>query len=170
VHVDYGVRSDGYCADLQRMWWISERGEGPPEQVLHAFNSVAEAIVRAADALKPDALGWEIDQIARDYLTSQGYDEYEHALGHQVGRSSHDGGGATLAPRWERYNETPYQRVEAGHVFTLEPSIILPEHGIVALEEMVLVTASGCEFLRRRSASCPSCSSGSSGASRVLQQ
>lgn len=147
VHVDYGVRADGYCADLQRMWWVSERGEGPPEIVLHAFQAVAEAIVRAADALKPEAQGWEIDQVARDYLTSQGYDEYEHALGHQVGRAAHDGGGATLAPRWERYNETPYQRVEVGHVFTLEPSIVLPEHGIVALEEMILVTANGCEFL-----------------------
>jgi Xaa-Pro aminopeptidase len=147
VHVDYGVRADGYCSDLQRMWWVSERGEGPPEPVLHAFQAVADAIVRASDALKPDVPGWEIDQVARDYLTSQGYDEYEHALGHQVGRAAHDGGGATLAPRWERYNETPYQRVEAGNVYTLEPSILLPEHGIVALEEMVLVTAKGCEFL-----------------------
>jgi Xaa-Pro aminopeptidase len=147
VHVDYGARVDGYCADLQRMWWISDRGEGAPEPVLHAFQTIADAIAQAAEALKPEVQGWEIDQVARDYLTSHGYDEYEHALGHQVGRAAHDGGGATLAPRWERYNETPYQRVEQGNVYTLEPSIVLPEYGIVALEEMVLVTASGCEFL-----------------------
>ena len=60
----------------------------------------------------------------------------------QVGRLAHDGGGATLAPRWERYNETPYRRVEKGSVFTLEPSIVLKDHGVVALEEMVLVTVS----------------------------
>ena len=91
--------------------------------------------------------GWEVDQVARDFLTAAGHDEYEHALGHQVGRAAHDGGGATLAPRWERYNETPYQRVEAGNVFTLEPSIVLPDWGLIALEEMVLVTKDGCEFL-----------------------
>jgi Xaa-Pro aminopeptidase len=147
VHVDFGVRAGGYCSDLQRMWWISEHGEGPPEPVLHAFRAVVDAITRSADALRPEAAGWEIDQVARDWLTSQGFDEYEHALGHQVGRAAHDGGGATLAPRWERYNETPYQRVEVGNVFTLEPSVFLPDWGIIALEEMVLVTAHGCEFL-----------------------
>ncbi len=147
VHVDYGVKLDRYCSDLQRMWWVSEHGEGPPDDVQRAFATVADAIRKSAASLKPGVQGWEVDQIARDCLTGAGYDEYEHALGHQVGRSAHDGGGATLAPRWERYNETPYQRVEAGNVYTLEPSIFLKEHGIIALEEMVLVTANGCEFL-----------------------
>lgn len=147
VHVDYGVKVDRYCSDLQRMWWVSEHGEGPPDEVQAAFSAVADAIRKSAAALKPGVQGWEIDQVARDCLTGAGYDEYEHALGHQVGRAAHDGGGATLAPRWERYNETPYQRVEAGNVYTLEPSIFLKEWGIIALEEMVLVTAAGCEFL-----------------------
>lgn len=147
VHVDFGVKRDRYCSDLQRMWWVSEHGEGPPDDVQRAFTTVADAIRKAAAALKPGVQGWEVDQIARDCLTGAGYDEYEHALGHQVGRAAHDGGGATLAPRWERYNETPYQRVEAGNVYTLEPSIFLKDQGIVALEEMVLVTADGCEFL-----------------------
>lgn len=147
VHVDYGVKLDRYCSDLQRMWWVSEHGEGPPDDVQRAFATVADAIRKSAASLKPGVQGWEVDQIARDCLTGAGYDEYEHALGHQVGRSAHDGGGATLAPRWERYNETPYQRVEAGNVYTLEPSIFLKDHGIIALEEMVLVTANGCEFL-----------------------
>lgn len=147
VHVDYGVRAGGYCSDLQRMWWISEHGEAAPEPVQHAFRAVVDAIARAAEALRPDVPGWEVDQVARDWLTGQGFDEYEHALGHQVGRAAHDGGGATLAPRWERYNETPFQRAEAGNVYTLEPSIFLPDWGIIAVEEMVLVTPGGCEFL-----------------------
>ena len=147
VHVDYGVKAGSYCSDLQRMWWVSEHGEAPPEPVQRAFRTIADAIARAAEALKPGVQGWEVDQVARDYLTGAGYDEYEHALGHQVGRAAHDGGGATLAPRWERYNETPYQRVEAGNIYTLEPSLFMKDWGLVALEEMVLVTATGCEFL-----------------------
>ena len=155
VHVDFGVRVDGYCSDLQRIWYVSNGGEGAPEPMQHAFDTIVEAITKAADGLAPGVQGWEVDQIARDVLTARGYEEYQHALGHQVGRSPHDGGGALLAPRWERYNETPYSKVEQGNVFTLEPSIVLPDHGIVALEEMVLVTESGCEFLSHRQTELP---------------
>jgi Xaa-Pro aminopeptidase len=147
VHVDFGVRRQQYCSDLQRMWWVAEGSEGAPEPVARAFAAVIRAIDAAAAALKPGVQGWEIDQIARDVLTAAGYEEFTHALGHQLGRSAHDGGGATLAPPWERYNETPYCKVEKGNVFTLEPSLLLPDYGLVALEENVLVTADGCEFL-----------------------
>jgi Xaa-Pro aminopeptidase len=156
VHIDFGVRLDGYCTDLQRMWYVSKDGEGPSEPVTHAFSTIVDAITKSAEALKPGVPGWEIDEIARAAVVEAGYEEYQHALGHQVGRLAHDGGGATLAPQWERYNETPFSKVEAGNVFTLEPSIVLPDHGVVALEEMVLVTADGCEFLSQRQMELPS--------------
>jgi Xaa-Pro aminopeptidase len=129
------------------MWWVAEHGDTVPEPVQRAFDTVVKAIQLAAAALKPGVVGWEIDQIARDCITAAGYEEYGHALGHQLGRSAHDGGGAALAPRWERYNETPYRPVENGNVFTLEPSILVPDFGLIALEEDVLVTDGGCEFL-----------------------
>jgi len=75
-----------------------------------------------------------------------GYPEYMHALGHLLGRSAHDG-ATVLAPRWERYagiNEMP---VEAGNVFTLELHVVVPERGVMSLEEDVLVTADGVEYL-----------------------
>jgi Xaa-Pro aminopeptidase len=155
VHVDFGIRRQQYCSDLQRMWWVAEGGEGAPEPVARAFAAVLRSIDAAAAALKPGALGWEVDQIARDALTAAGYEEFTHALGHQLGRSAHDGGGATLAPQWERYNETPYCKVEKGNVFTLEPSILLPDYGLIALEENVLVTADGCDFLSTRQRELP---------------
>ena len=49
-----------------------------------------------------------------------------------VGRAVHDGGGV-LGPRWERYGEEPYEPVRLGAVYTLEPSVHLPEHGLVSL-------------------------------------
>jgi Xaa-Pro aminopeptidase len=149
VHVDFGIRHQGYCSDLQRMWWVAERGDKVPDAVTHAFGTVVKAIEKAAAALKPGVVGWEVDQIARDCVTAAGYEEFGHALGHQLGRSAHDGGGAALAPRWERYNEMPYRPVEKGNVFTLEPSILVPDYGLIALEEDVLVTADGCEFLSK---------------------
>ena len=54
-----------------------------------------------------------------------------------------------LGPRWERYGTEPFRRVEEGNVFTLEPSLQLPGHGVVSLEEDVVVMPRGGEFLSR---------------------
>jgi Xaa-Pro aminopeptidase len=58
----------------------------------------------------------------------------------------HDG-ATLLGPRWERYGNTPYGVVEAGNCFTLELGVHVPGYGLVSLEEDVLVTESGVEWL-----------------------
>jgi Xaa-Pro aminopeptidase len=148
LHLDFGLRADGYCADLQRAWYVPESGETrPPDAVRRAFEAVAGAIRAAAGILRPGVEGWQVDDAARRAFVDAGYPEYEHATGHQVGRSAHDG-GTVLAPRWERYGRTPHYAVEAGNVFTLELEVVDVEgRGCLGLEEMVLVTDDGCEFL-----------------------
>jgi Xaa-Pro aminopeptidase len=149
VHVDFGIRRDGYCSDLQRLWYAaSDPGAKAPEAVLHAYETIVQAIELSAKAFRPGIAGWEVDQKVREHLTSRGFPEYAHALGHHLGRAVHDGGGV-LGPRWERYGNAPYEKVSEGNVYTLEPSIHLPEHGIVSLEEDVVVGAHGAEFLSR---------------------
>ena len=69
-----------------------------------------------------------------------------YALGHQLGRAAHDG-GTVLAPRWDRYGASPRGPVEAGNVFTLEYGTTVPGRGYIGLEEDVLVTADGVEWL-----------------------
>jgi Xaa-Pro aminopeptidase len=88
-------------------------------------------------------------------ITSAGYPEYGHALGHHVGRTCHDGAGL-LGPRWERYGQTPFRKVEPGNVFTLEPSIEdAGGAGCLGIEEMVLVTDTGCQWLSHRQLTLP---------------
>ena len=77
---------------------------------------------------------------------SAGYAEYMNALGHQVGRNAHDG-GTLLGPRWRRYGALPDGIVEPGNVFTLEPNLATDGYGMISLEEDVVVTQRGCEFL-----------------------
>jgi Xaa-Pro aminopeptidase len=146
VHIDLGVKHEGYCSDIQRMWYVRRPGEdGPPPAIQRAFATVVQAIEASAAALKPGVRGYEIDAIAREVVVDSGYEEYLHALGHGLGRACHDG-GTLLGPRWERYGSSPEGIVEVGNVFTLELGI-QTEAGYVGVEEDVLVTEDGCVFL-----------------------
>jgi Xaa-Pro aminopeptidase len=146
-NIDFGVMVEKYCSDLQRTWYIlNEHETEPPEPVKEGFMTIFNSIQKAFDALKPGVTGFEIDKIARDYIVSRGYDEYPHALGHQVGRSSHDG-GALLAPDWERYGKLPFTPLQQDQVFTIEPRLYLKEYGVVTVEEMVLITGNGARWL-----------------------
>jgi Xaa-Pro aminopeptidase len=149
VHVDLGVRRDGYCSDLQRMWYVRRPGEtAPPADVQRAFDAVVRAIDAGAAALRPGVPGFEVDAAARRVVVAAGYPEFKHGLGHGLGRAVHDG-GTMLGPRWPCYGRNPEAAVEAGNVFTLELGVPTPA-GVVGLEEDVLVTATGCEFLSSR--------------------
>jgi Xaa-Pro aminopeptidase len=148
-NTDFGVVYEKYCSDLQRTWYILKEGETqPPEAVKHGFDTIVESIKRSFQALKPGVRGIDIDTIARGYIVSQGYKEYPHALGHQVGRSAHDG-GALLAPDWERYGNLPFTPLEQGQVFTIEPRLYLKDHGVVTIEEMVIITKDGAQWLSK---------------------
>jgi len=146
VHIDLGVRQDDYCSDLQRMWYVRRPGEvAPPEGVQRAFAAVVRAIEAGAATLRPGARGFEVDAAARRVIVEAGYPEFKHGLGHGLGRAVHDG-GTLLGPRWPCYGQTVEGVVEAGNIFTLELGVAT-EAGFVGLEEDVLVTVRGCEFL-----------------------
>ncbi len=147
MHVDFGVRKDGYCSDLQRTWYFLRPGElDAPAAIKRGFQTIVEAILEAARAMRPGRPGAEIDDIARHYITSRGYAEYPHGTGHQIGRQAHDG-GAGILPRWERYGQTPFLPIEEGQCFTLEPRLFVEGHGVVTCEEIVCVTPEGGSFL-----------------------
>jgi len=146
-NIDFGVVYDKYCSDLQRTWYILRENESyPPEEVMRGFNTIVESIQLAFNALKPGVTGVEIDKIAREYIVSKGYGEYPHALGHQVGRSAHDG-GALLAPAWDRYGNLPFIPLEENQVFTIEPRLYIKDYGVATIEEMVVIRKDGARFL-----------------------
>lgn len=148
VHIDLGVQQDGYCADIQRLWYVRRPGESAmPPEIQRAFDTVRQAIREGAKALRPGVKGYEVDQVARDVVVDAGYPEYMHAFGHGLGRACHDG-GPLLGPRWERYGNTPDMLIEVGNIYTLELGVVTSA-GYVGLEEDVLVTADGVVFLSK---------------------
>jgi Xaa-Pro aminopeptidase len=114
--------------------------------VQRAFDTVKYAIQVAVEAMRPGVAGKTVDAVARAAVTGAGYPEYLYGTGHHLGRLAHDGVGI-LGPEWERYGETPNFLLEAGQVYTVEPGVEVEGFGYLGLEEDVLVTGNGAEFL-----------------------
>jgi Xaa-Pro aminopeptidase len=149
VNADFGINYKGYCSDLQRTWYILKDGESTaPAEVQRGFDVIKDSIQMVADKLKPGVTGLEMDTIARGYITSQGYEEYPHGLGHQVGKAAHDGGGG-LFPEWEKYGKLPFLEIEESQVYTIEPRLYVDGYGTATIEEEVVVTKTGCEFISK---------------------
>jgi Xaa-Pro aminopeptidase len=147
LHFDFGVKYNEYCSDIQRMFFFGKKND-IPQEVQDAFETVRDGIQAAAKFARPGAVGYEVDNVARDFVKAAGYEEYQHALGHQLGRQAHDG-GTLLGPKWERYGDSPMGVVEVGNVFTLEFYVTTKHYGQLSLEEDILITRDGCEFLSK---------------------
>lgn len=136
VTIDWGATVDGYHSDITRTVAIGSV-TGKQREV---YAVVLEAQQRAIAAIRPGKTGKEIDAVARDFITQQGYgDAFGHGLGHSLGRAVHDGPG--FSPRADKHILQP------GMVITVEPGIYLENWGGVRVEEDILVTENGCEIL-----------------------
>lgn len=149
LNMDFGLRVKGYCSDLQRTYYVRRKGEKQvPAEVMKGFNTIRTSIEESRKAMRPGVKGLDVDAVSRKVITDAGYEEFPHALGHQVGRFAHDG-TALLGPAWEKYAQKPYDPLEEGMVFTLEPRLTVPGYGVATIEEMVQVTADGAKYLSK---------------------
>lgn len=126
---------------MMRTWYFKKPVEAKPSAELQrAFDAVHDGIMLAAELILPGKKGFEVDAPVRQLLADRGY-RFTHALGHQCGRRAHDG-GMVLGPDNARYRDRSHGIIAAGMIFTLEPVV-----GPIGLEDDVVVTESGCEFL-----------------------
>jgi len=133
--VDFGTRADGYCSDLTRNLLPDAPAIQQIEGIVRAAQEAAIASIRAGiDST-------EVDAAARRVITDAGYGEcFGHGTGHGLGLEVHE------YPRVSFRNPVP---LVEGMVFTVEPGIYLPGRFGIRIEDVVAVTADGCEILSR---------------------
>ncbi len=135
VVIDSGVILRGYCSDMTRTvhvgrvkreerWW---------------YEAVLEAQLAGVAAVVPGKTAGEVDQAARQALRRARLDRYfTHSTGHGVGLEIHEP---------PRLGKGQSERLEPGMVITIEPGIYVPGKGGIRIEDMVVVTDTGCEVL-----------------------
>lgn len=137
VLFDMGCRKNRYCSDMTRTYFC-----GAPDPEYAAIHDLVCAANEAAEAMiRPGVRLCDIDAAARGPITAAGYGEYfNHRLGHFIGQTDHEKGDVSAA--------NP-DAVKPGMIFSIEPGVYLPGRFGVRVEDLVLVTETGCEVLNR---------------------
>ncbi|MFZ1137886.1 MAG: Xaa-Pro peptidase family protein [Candidatus Sulfotelmatobacter sp.] len=135
VVCDFGVILEGYCSDQTRTVWVGIA----TDEARRAYEAVRESQQAAIDAARPGDPVGAVDEAARKVLRKAGLGRYfTHSTGHGVGLEIHE------APR---VADGQREILQPGMVITIEPGVYFPGKWGVRIEDMIAVTASGCEVL-----------------------
>jgi Xaa-Pro aminopeptidase len=135
VVCDFGVILAGYCSDRTRTVHVGR----PSAEARQLYGAVLEAQQTAIAAVRPGVTAAEVDGAARRVLRRRKLGRYfTHSTGHGLGLEIHE------APRLAA-GQT--QKLEPGMVITIEPGAYVPGERGVRIEDVVVVTPSGCEVL-----------------------
>ena len=128
ITMDFGCIYGGYCSDMTRT-------------VALGYKTVLKAQLAGIAATKAGVAGRDIDGAARKVIADAGYGDYfGHGYGHSLGILIHE------APNANTRNDQP---MPAGAVVSAEPGIYLPGKFGVRIEDVTVITETGCEVLTK---------------------
>ena len=135
VVIDSGVVFEGYCSDMTRTVHV---GRASREE-RRWYDAVLEAQLAGIAAVKAGVTAGEVDHAAREVLRRAKLDKFfTHSTGHGVGLEIHEP---------PRLGTGQKEELQVGMVVTIEPGIYVADKGGIRIEDMVVVTAKGCEVL-----------------------
>ena len=127
----------GYCSDITRCVHVGEPPAGFAElyAVLHGSHAAGVAAATVGTPCE------DVDAAARRVIDDAGYGEYfVHRTGHGIGVEAHE------HPNIVAGNDLP---LVAGHAFSVEPGIYVPDSWGVRLEDIVVATVDGPDAMNR---------------------
>jgi Xaa-Pro dipeptidase len=134
-----GVVAEGYYSDSTRTYCV---GGEPSNDVAEVYAVLQEAQRAAVAAVRPGVSAQSVDAAARTVIATAGFGElFVHRTGHGIGLEVHE------EPYIVAGNELP---LEPGMAFSVEPGLYLAGQWGARIEDIVVVTAGGCEPLNRR--------------------
>lgn len=137
VILDFGCRYKGYCSDTSRTVFIGE----PAEEQRKVYEIVLRANREAEKAVKEGVPAEQIDRIARDVITNEGYGEYFICrTGHGIGVEIHE------EPFIKEGNK---EILRSGMAFSVEPGIYIPGKFGMRVEDIVVVDGEGSIILNK---------------------
>ena len=135
VLVDIGVKLGGVCSDLTRNLVPKK----PSSLYRKVYDLVLKANLAAIAAAKPGITGKALDRVARRVIAEGGFGKcFGHSLGHGVGLDVHE--DPALAKKSDAI-------LKPGMLVTVEPGIYLEGNLGVRIEDLILITETGCEVL-----------------------
>lgn len=139
IYIDLGARYKGWCADMTRTLFVGK----PTKRLKEIYQAVLECQELQLDLVKAGISCAGIDEAGREYLKSFDLEKYfTHSTGHGVGKLIH---------QKPRISYQSGEKLQIGQVITIEPGVYIPKIGGVRIEDMVIVTAKGCENLSQSS-------------------
>lgn len=137
VLVDCGASYQGYNSDLTRVFFLGRISQKRKD----IYDIVRTAQERAIAKVKPGIPVSKIDKEARAFIDKKGLvNFFGHSTGHGIGLEVHE------PPAIFSGNDS---NLKPGMVFTIEPGVYIPGWGGIRIEDMVLVTETGCEVLTK---------------------
>ena len=138
VVVDFGGVLGGYAVDMTRTVNL-----GAPPARQGWIEAVQRAQAAAFEACRPGNQPSTVDAAARRVLDDAGLGGYfTHSTGHGLGLNIHE--RPTIGPRGDSTGP-----LVSGMVFTVEPGVYVPGEGGVRIEDDVILTETGAEWLTR---------------------
>jgi Xaa-Pro aminopeptidase len=135
VVCDFGVILTGYCSDRTRTVHVGQ----PSGEARGLYQAVLEAQQAAISVVRPGVTAAEVDGAARRVLRKRKLARYfTHSTGHGLGLEIHE---------LPRLAAGQAQKLEPGMVITIEPGAYVAGKWGVRIEDVVVVTSSGCEVL-----------------------
>jgi Xaa-Pro aminopeptidase len=128
---------EGYAGDISRMVVAGSIGDLDP-MLKRMYDTTLQMNEAVIEAIKPGVTPWQLNKIAMEISDKTEFkDNKIDLLGHSLGPDIHD-------PPDYYYDDEP---LEENMTITVEPCLLMPGVAGTRVEDVVLVTADGCEVL-----------------------